>query len=194
MEFPRQEYWSGWPFPSPGDLPDPGIELWSLALQADSFPSESPKWKWKFLSRVQFFGTPWNIYSPWNSPGQNTGVGSHSLLQGSSQPRDWTQASPIASGCFTSWATGEAVNKHKSGSVIIRAGAVAESPLFCVSFTLAVDFSKRGVKLNGDGHACLLPDRLSHLSKPILQQQVPSGRGRRVQMAAWMHHRTGLPL
>ena len=37
---PRQEYWSGLPFPSPGDLPDPGIESGSLALQADSLPSE----------------------------------------------------------------------------------------------------------------------------------------------------------
>ena len=34
---------------------------------------------------------PHGLYSPWNSPGQNTGVGSFSLLQGSSQPRDWTQ-------------------------------------------------------------------------------------------------------
>ena len=41
--FPRQEYWSGLPFPSPGDLPDPRIELVSLALQADSLPSEPPK-------------------------------------------------------------------------------------------------------------------------------------------------------
>ena len=38
--FPRQEYWSGWPFPSPGDLPDPGMEHGSLALQADSLPPE----------------------------------------------------------------------------------------------------------------------------------------------------------
>ena len=36
MEFSRQEYWSGFPFPSPGDLPDPGIEPKSSALQADS--------------------------------------------------------------------------------------------------------------------------------------------------------------
>ena len=38
MGFPRQEYWSGLPFPSPGDLPDPGIELGSPALQVDSLP------------------------------------------------------------------------------------------------------------------------------------------------------------
>ena len=40
--FSRQEYWSGVPLPSPGDLPDPGIELRSPALQADTLPSEPP--------------------------------------------------------------------------------------------------------------------------------------------------------
>ena len=42
MGFSRQEYWSGLPFPSPGDLPDPGIEPGSPALQADTLPSEPP--------------------------------------------------------------------------------------------------------------------------------------------------------
>ena len=42
MEFSRQEYWGGFPFPSPGDLPNPGVKPWSPALQADSLPSESP--------------------------------------------------------------------------------------------------------------------------------------------------------
>ena len=40
MEFSKQEYWSGLPFPSPGDLPNPEIEPKSPALQADSLPSE----------------------------------------------------------------------------------------------------------------------------------------------------------
>ena len=40
MEFSRQEYWSGLPFSPPGDLPEPGIESLSPALQADSFPFE----------------------------------------------------------------------------------------------------------------------------------------------------------
>ena len=44
MEFSRPDYWSGWPFPSPGDLPNPGIEPRSFALQVDSLPAESP-WK-----------------------------------------------------------------------------------------------------------------------------------------------------
>ena len=42
MGFSRQEYWSGLPFPSPGDLPNLGREPRSLALQADSLPSEPP--------------------------------------------------------------------------------------------------------------------------------------------------------
>ena len=42
MGFSRQEYWSGLPFPSPGDLPDPGIELGSPKLEADALTSEPP--------------------------------------------------------------------------------------------------------------------------------------------------------
>ena len=43
MEFSRQEYWSGLLFPSPKDLPDPGIEPGSPELQACSLPSEAPE-------------------------------------------------------------------------------------------------------------------------------------------------------
>ena len=57
MEFSRPEYWSGQPFPSPGDLPNPGIEPGSSTLQEDSLPAE-PQGKSK-----------------------NTGVGNLSLLQ-----------------------------------------------------------------------------------------------------------------
>ena len=42
MRFPRQEYWSGLPFPSPGDLPHPGIEPRSPALETDTLTSEPP--------------------------------------------------------------------------------------------------------------------------------------------------------
>ena len=42
MGFSRQEYWSGLPFPSLGNLPDPGIDPRSPALQADALPSEPP--------------------------------------------------------------------------------------------------------------------------------------------------------
>ena len=57
MEFSRLEYWSGKPFPSPGDLLNPGIKPRSPTLQADSLPAE-----------------------PQEKP-RNTGVGSLSLLQ-----------------------------------------------------------------------------------------------------------------
>ena len=43
MGFSRQEYWSGLPFPSPGDLPNPGIKPRSPALQVDAFTSEPPR-------------------------------------------------------------------------------------------------------------------------------------------------------
>ena len=42
MGFSRQEYWSGLPFPPPGNLPDPGIEPHLLHWQADSLPDLSP--------------------------------------------------------------------------------------------------------------------------------------------------------
>jgi len=49
MGFYQQEYWSGLPFPSPGELPDSGIEIGSLALQADSLPSEPPEITYVFF-------------------------------------------------------------------------------------------------------------------------------------------------
>ena len=67
MGLSRQEYWRGLPFPSPGDLPNPGNELRSPALQADSLPSEPP-------------GKP-----------KNTGVGSLSLFQGIFQTQESNQ-------------------------------------------------------------------------------------------------------
>ena len=48
VELSRQEYWSGLPFPSPGDLPDPRIKPWSPVLKADSLLSEPPE-KPKFV-------------------------------------------------------------------------------------------------------------------------------------------------
>jgi len=54
MEFSRPEYWSGQPFPSPGDLPNPRIEPRSPTLLADSLPAEPPG---KPISRKLFFKT-----------------------------------------------------------------------------------------------------------------------------------------
>ena len=73
MGFSGQEHWSGLSCPPPGDLPDPGIEPASPALQADSlqlsywgcplYTLEKWKWKWKSLSCVWPFATPWTIQS-----------------------------------------------------------------------------------------------------------------------------------
>ena len=56
MGFSRQEYWSGLPFPSPGDLPDPGIEPGSPAFQADALTSEAPS-SINFQRRLDSWGT-----------------------------------------------------------------------------------------------------------------------------------------
>jgi hypothetical protein len=53
MDFPRQEYWSGLPLPSPGDLPDPGIKPASPALAGGFFITESPG-KPQFQSRSDY--------------------------------------------------------------------------------------------------------------------------------------------
>ena len=52
MEFSRQEYWSGLPFPSPGDLPNPGNEPGSPTLKADSLPSEPRGKPLSLLSKI----------------------------------------------------------------------------------------------------------------------------------------------
>ena len=49
MEFSRQEYWSRLPFPSPGNLPDPGIESISPALRVDALLSEQPNELFKLV-------------------------------------------------------------------------------------------------------------------------------------------------
>ena len=86
MGFSRQGYWSGVPFLSPGDLSDPGIEPRSLALQGESLPTELPGSPRKSGSESHSVVSDslWRhgLHSPWNSPGQSTGVGSHSFLQG----------------------------------------------------------------------------------------------------------------
>ena len=96
-------------------LLDPGIKPRSPALQADSLPSlpsepglEEVEWVSESHSVMSNSLQPHGLYSPWNSPGQNTGMSSLSLLQGSSQPRDPIQVSCIAGRFFTSWATREA--------------------------------------------------------------------------------------
>ena len=100
MEFSRQEYWSGLPTPSPGDLPIPGTDPQSPTLQADSSSFEPPgkpvkiralKRESESHSVVSNSLWPHGLYSPSNSPGQNIGMGSDSLLQGIFPTRESNQ-------------------------------------------------------------------------------------------------------
>ena len=79
MRFSRWEYWSGLPLPSPS-------ESKSCLVMSNSLQPHGP-------------------YSPWNSPGQNTGVGSLSLLRGLFPAQESTHVSHIAGRFFASWAT-----------------------------------------------------------------------------------------
>ena len=58
MGFSRQKYWSRLPFPSPRDLPDPGIEPWSPTLQAEALTSEPPG---KPLTQMEALGKEWTL-------------------------------------------------------------------------------------------------------------------------------------
>ena len=95
MEFSRQEYWSGLSFPSPGDLPNPGIEPRSPSLQVNSLPCEAP------------------------GKSKNTGVGTYTFSRGSSQLGGWTWASCVTCGFFTVWATWEAKWKSQTQNVCL---------------------------------------------------------------------------
>ena len=61
MELSRQEYWSGFPFPSPGDLPDPGIKPRSPTFQADSLPSGPPGKPWMQMRFCQIDSLAWAL-------------------------------------------------------------------------------------------------------------------------------------
>ena len=95
--FSRPEYWSGQPFPSPGNLSNPGIEPRSPELQADSLPAEPPGCVCaarKVASVVSNSLRPYELQParllcPWDSPGKNTRVGCHALLQGILPTQGW---------------------------------------------------------------------------------------------------------
>ena len=110
MGFSRQEYWSGLPFPSPGDFPNPGIEPRSPTLQADSLLSEPPGKQGVKVKVAQSCLALWDFMD----------YTVHGILQvrilkwetfpfsrESFQARDWTQFSCIAGRFFISWASRE---------------------------------------------------------------------------------------
>ena len=72
MEFSRREIWSGSPFPSPGDLPSPGIEHGSPALQADCLLSEPPGVRWLLDYHDDHFIMYANVKSLCSKPETNS--------------------------------------------------------------------------------------------------------------------------
>ena len=85
-----------------------GCYIYKQQWQWKSFTRGLKKMKSESHSVVSDSLRPHTLYSPWNPPGQNTGVGSLSLLQGIFPTRDRTQVSRTAGRFFTSWATREA--------------------------------------------------------------------------------------
>ena len=103
MGFSRQEHWGGQPFPSPGVFPtqgsNPGLLhrrqiLYRLSESSLAVPGSL---------------RPHGLYSPWRSPGQNTGVGSLSLLQGIFPTQGLNPGLPHSRQFLTSWATSGAL-------------------------------------------------------------------------------------
>ena len=103
---------------------------WFWMLNQSFIPGINPSWLWCIIlficcwiycrlyiglhplyqfSSVQSLSRVWLFATPWSSPGQNTGVGSLSLLRGSSQPRNRTRVSCTVGRFFTNWAIWEAL-------------------------------------------------------------------------------------
>ena len=113
-----QEYWSGWPIPSPVDLPNPGIKPGSPELQADSLPTELSGKPWASQSESEVAQLCLNLCDTMDC---NLPVFSvHGIFQARildwvaisysrrcSWPRDWTSVSRIAGRHFTVWTTRE---------------------------------------------------------------------------------------
>ena len=101
MAFPKQEYWSGLPFPSPGCLPNPGIQPRSPALAGRFFTSQAPAAAAKSLQSCPTLRPhrwqPTRLPRPWDSPGKNTEVGCHFLLQCMKEKSE----SEVAQSCLT---------------------------------------------------------------------------------------------
>ena len=77
-----------------------------------------PKWKWKSLSCVRLFGTPWTVHGILQA--RILGWVAFPFSRGSSQPRDRTQASHIVGRCFTVWATRKVFSSYKWRKILFR--------------------------------------------------------------------------
>ena len=129
MGFSRQEYWTGLPHPSPGDLPNPGIK--SASLIRKNYSNKVVLMYYKTCLKANLNIQSTEIHSQKKKKkfqNQPLGFSVHGILQarildwvaipfsrGSSRPRDWIWVSCIAGRFFTTWATREApaqIHKH----------------------------------------------------------------------------------
>ena len=115
MELFRQEYWSRLPFPSPGDLPNSGIESGSPALQADSLPSEPPG---KPCVHASFLMFVTNL-----SPSWGWGRLSHQDASGAKRPAAWLSVARRTQQCqiLCIWSSGSAFRRLLAGPRKLRA-------------------------------------------------------------------------
>ena len=118
MGFSRQESWSMLPFPSPGDLSDPGIEPRSPALQADTWTSEPPGSPKCHLAQFMYYvnwGRGWEKAMDYSLPGFSVhGILQATILEWVAIPfsRDQTQVSYITGRFLTVGAIREAPKGH----------------------------------------------------------------------------------
>ena len=137
MEFSRQEYWSGLPFPSPRDLPDPGIEPGSPAFQADSLPTELwgkilPFGKISYEALIQLSADGWQLHSlpvsclAWGDPALRS-IG----------PESESVTPSIFAKLFKSWAAARLLcpcyfpGKHTGMGVHFLLQGICINPIIC---------------------------------------------------------------
>ena len=125
MGFSRQEYWRGLPFPFSGDLCNPEIEPRSPALQADSLSSEPPGSLSTPVCLVAqscltlcycMDSSPPGSFVHGDSPGKNTGVGSHSLLLDLPNPEIEPRSPALHADSLPTESPGKPLGKHTKKS------------------------------------------------------------------------------
>ena len=161
MGFSRQECWSGLPFPSPGNLPDPGIETGSPALQADALLSEPPKYMcvqscWTLWDNMDFSPPDSSVYGIFQARILEWVAISYS--KGSSQPRDQAPIScfsrQILYHCITWEAQDEKLQLSHSTCEYRHANPFSWVQLFATLWTIAyqaalsMGFSRKNTKVD----------------------------------------------
>ena len=179
-----------------------------LYIQCYGFPVVMYGCEWsESESRSVMFNSlqPHELYSPWNSPGHNTEVGSLSFSRESSQPRDWTQVSLILGRILTTWGTMEAsctIKKaeHRRTDLFelwcwrrfVRVPSTSRISNQSILKEINLEYSLEGLmlklKLQYFGH--LMQTAVS-LEKTLMLEKIEDGRRRGWQRTRWLDGITG---